>query len=370
MSARQAVLSARTALVLDSPFFGALALRLALQEDPTCDTAWTDGQSIGYNPAFIDSLTHPQLLGLLAHEVMHVASGHPWRREGRDAKRWNRAADYAINGTLQAAGFELPECGLLDPQYTGKSAEWIYDRLPAEPQDGSGSGSGSGGNDPAPAGEVRDAPDPATKPEAPTEAEWREAVQQAAAVAEGRGELPGALRRFAKDAVAPAVDWRSVLHRFASETARADYSWTRPSARYLARGLYLPALYSVDMGRIVVAVDVSGSVDEVLLTKFAAELNAIASELRPAEVEVIYCDARVQGRESFLPGDTIELHACGGGGTDFRPVFDAVEEAPACLVFLTDLYGRFPEEAPEYPVLWASTSRATAPWGETVRVDG
>ena len=362
MSAAQRVRAARTALVLESPFFGALALRLRLQEDPGSGTAWTDGAAIGFDPAFVDTCTDPELIGLLAHEVLHCASGHPWRRDGREAKRWNVACDYAINGTLAAAGFQLPASALFDPQYTGKPAEWIFDRLPVEPEPDAG-GSGA----PAP-GEVRDAPHPAEG--GADESEWRTAVQQAANVAAARGELSGELERFAAAAKAPAVDWRSVLQRFAQDVAKADYSWRRPNARYMPRGLYLPALHSTAMGRLVVAVDVSGSVDAVLLEQFAAELRAIAEDLRPAAVDVLYCDARVQRRESFEPGERIELRACGGGGTDFRPVFAALtgEDPPAALVYLTDLYGPAPEHAPEYPVLWACTSPEPAPWGERVQV--
>jgi predicted metal-dependent peptidase len=62
----------------------------------------------------------------------------------------------------------------------------------------------------------------------------------------------------------------------------------------------------------------------------------------------------------------------GGGGTDFAPVFEYVEQqglAPQALVFLTDLYGPFPEREPHYPVIWVSTSSQVAPFGETIPVD-
>lgn len=360
MSAARKILQARTALLYEAPFFGALALRLQLQEDASCDTAWTDGKSIGYNPEFVESLSHSELTALVAHEVMHVASGHPWRRSGRDPQRWNEAADYAINGELAAAGFTLGSDWLHDARYTGKGSEWIYDRLPESGEDGSGAG------DPQP-GEVRDAP---AEADAPTESEWQQAVQQAAQVAKARGHMSGSLERFAADAAQPSVNWRSVLQRFAQEAAKADYSWSRPSSRYLARGLYMPALHSTQLGRIAVAVDVSGSVDDVLLAQFSAEINAIARELQPAGIDVLYCDAAIQRRESFEQGDTVELRSCGGGGTDFRPVFGALEEdPPAFLVYLTDLYGAFPTEAPDYPVLWGATSDASAPFGELVRME-
>lgn len=375
-TAQAKMMAARTALVLDQPFFGALALRLALKEDATCKTAWTDGRSMGYNPAFVESLTHDELLGLVAHEVMHCASGHPWRRDARDHKRWNIAADYAINSELVEAKFTLPEGGLLDPQFNGKSAEWVFDRLPESPpsggkdgdedgEGGEGEGEGEGEGQP---GEVRDAPAEAAA-DAATEADWKQAVQQAALAAQVRGNLPAAMGRFAKQAALSSVDWRAALRRFVQQTAKADYTWSMPSRRYVARGLYLPSMRSEEVGPMVVAVDTSGSIDDVLLAQFASEIQAIADEVKPERIEVIYCDAQVNRRETFERGDVIKLEAAGGGGTDFRPVFDAVaamDDAPVCVVYLTDLAGSFPTEAPAVPTLWASTTRSEAPFGETL----
>ena len=47
---------ARASLVMSDPFFGVLALRMRMREDPTCKTAWCDGVTIGYNPTFIAGL--------------------------------------------------------------------------------------------------------------------------------------------------------------------------------------------------------------------------------------------------------------------------------------------------------------------------
>ena len=97
MTAAEKITKARAGLVLDLPFFGSLALRLKCKPDETCQTAWTDGQSIGYNPEFIDPLPLDQVKGLLAHEVMHLACSHHTRRGNRDPKKWNIAGDFAIN---------------------------------------------------------------------------------------------------------------------------------------------------------------------------------------------------------------------------------------------------------------------------------
>ena len=422
------VMAARTALVLDQPFFGVLALRLKLAVDPTCKTAWVDGRTLGYNPSFVDRLTHSELVALLAHEVMHCATGHPWRRDSRDPKRWNVAADHAINPILIDSGFKLPEGALFDPANRGKSAEWIYARQPQpqpeqgdegeeqEPEQGDESGEqggaggqndddqnddGAGGQndddqndddqnddgagddgqgdedegEPEQPGEVRDAPADTTE-DGTTEADWQAAVQQAANAAKAQGKLSGALARFAADAAESRVDWRSALRRFVQETTKADYTWKQPSSRYVARGLYMPALRSEEMGPMVVAIDTSGSIDEVLLAQFEAELRAIVDESNPARVHVMYCDAEVKRTDTFERGDLIEINAVGGGGTKFGPVFDAVEELdepPACLVYLTDLqpWGEngWPAVTPEVPTLWAATVERDVPFGEVLPIN-
>ena len=401
MTAARQIANARAALVLGQAFFGALALRLKVVEDPTCSTLWVDGESMGYSPQFVENLTPPQVEFGVAHEVLHVSNGHPWRRDNRDPRLWNEACDYAINPVLIAAGFEPIDGCLLDPAYEGKSAEWIYDRLldqqqqqqqqqgdqgnqgqqgdqgQQEPQQGDqpqqGQQQGQQGDQqpqeqPQP-GEVRDAPAAA---DAPTEHEWQQATQQAATAAKGRGELGGELRRQVEQILQPRVDWQAVLRRFVDQAARADYTWTQPSPRYIASGLYLPALQSAEMGPLAVAVDTSGSVDSVTLAQLLAEVQAIADELQPAQVHVLSCDTRVRSIDTYERGEPIDSDLIGGGGTRFQPVFDAIaelDEQPAAIIYLTDLEG--PDAVdPEIPTIWACTTDLIAPWGETVHIDG
>lgn len=358
---RKRIQIARSTLLLDQPFFGMLALGLELIEDSKCDTAWTNGQALGYSPAFVDTLSDDELCAVIAHEVMHCACGHPWRRGGRDHELWNVAADYAINGVLREAHFQLPAGALLDAQFNGKASEWIYDRLPQRPPQPKG---GQGSADPSRMGEVRDAP---TEADAPTAADWQQSVKQA--VNASRGQLPASLQRDITAATQPRVDWRSLLRRYISEVAKSDYSWTRPNVRYLPLGLFLPSLHTHVMGKLAVAIDTSGSIDNVLLAQFAAEIRSIADEVRPSCIEVLYCDARVQRVERFELGEPFTLNAKGGGGTAFGPVFTRLQEdeAPVCLVYLTDLQGSFPPDAPDYPVIWACTQPGgIAPFGDVV----
>ena len=82
---------ARTALLLDHPFFGSLLFRLGGRASNSIQTMATDGVSLFYNPAFVETLNAAELAGVLAHEVMHPALQHHTRRGDRDLKRWNIA---------------------------------------------------------------------------------------------------------------------------------------------------------------------------------------------------------------------------------------------------------------------------------------
>jgi len=394
---RQRLSAARAALVLDHPFFGALALRMNLEEETKrrTRTMATDGRSIFYDNGFVKGCSDLELIGLLAHEVMHPAMQHHTRRGDRDPGLWNDAADYAINPILTEAGFTLPGNVLNDPQYWGMTAEQIYDAL-NQPRSGGdeeekgqddnqtrdgreggegdadGHGDGDVGEDTDNAvankpGAVLDAPDPAQQ-----EAEWQVAVKQATQAAQMMGQLPAGMAQAVDEASKPRIDWKALLRRFVQQFASADYSWRTPNRRYIAGGVYLPELRSESMPAIVVAVDTSASTSSVLPI-FKAELQSIVDECQPEATLVMMADAAVQRVDRFERDDPIEFNVEGLGGTDFRPVFEHVDREqlnPACLIYLTDGDGCFPDEPSDYPTLWAiTTPNRQAPWGETVNID-
>jgi predicted metal-dependent peptidase len=389
----QRIQKARTSLILDHPFFGSLLFRLKGRESRSIQTMATDGVSLFYNPEFVETLNAATLAGALAHEVMHPALHHHVRRSGCDPTRWNMACDFAINPLLVDAGLNLPEGVLLDHRFRGMSAEQIYNLLETEAAPDSGSEdeeSESGGegtsaeqplageaNEPsAPMtdggiGQVLDAPAPDEETPAIEEQarEWDIAVNQATTVARHAGKVPAGLNRTLEGAAEAAVDWRELLRRIWSETTLADYSWMRPNRRHLWTGLYLPGVVREGVGEVAIAVDCSGSVSARQLRLFEAEVRSILEGQRPERVYVLYFDAVVQKVETYETGQRIDLNPVGGGGTEFGPCFewlDARGIRPQILVFLTDLYGSFPQSAPSYPVLWASTGSRKAPFGEVI----
>lgn len=401
MNAQERLSVARSQLVLRYPFFAVLSLGLDLKEDATCNTAYTDGKVIGYNPAYVEGLTDDEVIFLLAHEGLHPALAHHVRRGNRDPKQWNIAADYAINIPLVDEGLPLPEGGLFDNKYRGWSAEKIFADLfegsedPDEPEDSSdseqpegagnddesqcdGEGQDTGGSgdqpaspdsnifgddDPAPfGGEVRDltgedGESPATEVEKQkSEQEWKRKAVAAAQRAEKAGKGSASMRDFIEELKEPSANWRDILSKFMDETSKNDYSWSMPNRRFISQGIYMPSLHSEDLGEIVVAVDTSGSIDEDALAEFGGELSSILEEFDSVTVHTVYCDWDVTKTETVTHEDLpLEFRPEGGGGTDFQPVMDWVEENdinPACMIYFTDLYASMPEE-PDYPVLWA-----------------
>jgi predicted metal-dependent peptidase len=403
---------ARVRLLLSQPFFGSLCLRLKLASAEVSTMA-TDGQRIFYDPGFVQRLTAEELEGTLAHEVLHCALGHHCRRGQRDPALWNQAADLAINPLLLKNGFTLPAGALIEQAFHELGAEEIYARLlerrqkeeakgstppSAKPTsaDEPGATTGSQAQCPADAGLGSSSPTPITgqprsggfgevldaqeqNGEAASAAEtsrqqkeWAIAAEQAVRSARSCGREPAGISRPLVESRRSRQDWRAILREFICAGAPSDYRWSPPNRRYIARGLYLPSVERSSLGEIVVAIDTSGSVRRNQIEQFAGEIEAIAEQAQPEGIHVVYCDARVQSWERFAPGEAIELHPRGRGGTDFRPVFAWVGEqhlAPACLVYLTDLCCNSFPEPPEYPVLWVTGSERKAPFGETVRLE-
>ena len=365
------VSAARRSLVLDHPFFGVLSLKLQLIADSAVQTFSTDGRVLRFNPDYASGLSAHELTGVVAHEVLHCANGHTWRKGHRDHKMWNTACDYAINPIVLDAGMVLPEGALVDSQYRDMSAEEIYERLMQQQPESQGDGQEGDGqeSDGSVCGEVVDCDEGRA---AETQAEWSASVLNASRYAEAMGRLPAGMERLVEAIKNPAQDWRALLRRFVQTNAASDYSWRQPNPRYMYAGLYMPALRSETMPPMVVAIDTSGSIDEVTINQFATEINAIVAEVQPERVHIVYCDAEIHGADVFERGEAIELQPKGFGGTDFRPVFEWIEAEsinPSCLVYLTDLMGNFPTMAPDYPVLWGDTMGcASVPWGEVAQI--
>ena len=126
--------AARTRLIMERPFLGALVMHLPLKVGGEwCTTTGTDAQAFYFNPRFVDNLSLAQTQFILAHEAMHCAMGHPHRRNHRVKRRWDVACDHAVNLMLIEEGLKPPLHGILaDQNFMTLSAEEIYPLIPED----------------------------------------------------------------------------------------------------------------------------------------------------------------------------------------------------------------------------------------------
>ncbi len=388
----------------------------------------TDGRRLIYSPTFT-TLPLPEQAGWVAHEVLHIALRHAHRYLALqqlvgdvDLPLYNLCADAIVNSTLShLAWLALPkdavqldtllESSLAITQPVEKSLlEWDVERLYREiddrrPARGGGRAqerAGSQGDqregarqaaredgpraararalgartqpDLQPGSGTRDAPEA----EAEQAREWCERLLRAHA---GDGEF-SMLRTLGADLPRTRTPWQQVLRTQLARalTPRLDVAWSRPARSYIANqgrnaaGHRMPWEPGFSMARrvprLAVVVDVSGSIDDALMERFAREIDAITRRLEAGLVLVIG-DDRVRDVLHRKPGQSGlgGLSFEGGGGTDFTPLLqEADTHHPDIGVVLTDLDGpaRF---RPSWPVVWAVTeanAHAVAPFGRVL----
>jgi predicted metal-dependent peptidase len=211
--------------------------------------------------------------------------------------------------------------------------------------------------------------------------EWSERILRAHA---GDGPF-SMLRALIADVPRTRTPWEQVLRvRLTRALAtRPSVSWSRPSRSYIANqgrggpGRRLPwepgISASKAVPRLAVVVDVSGSIGDGLLERFAREVEAITRRTESGMVLVIGDDV-VRRVEHCKPGHSglRDIEFDGGGGTDFTPLLEEADRhAPDIGVVLTDLEGpvRF---RPRWPVIWAvpdACAAAVEPFGRKVVLD-
>ena len=438
----------------------------------------TDGNTVFYAPAF-ERLALPEQVGLVAHEVLHIALRHPQRYVELqqqlgdvDLQLFNLCADAVVNSALaHLAWLKLPASAMLLDRLLAQvlsinlaaeaalldwDVERLYraidDRRPPDDaasqrrsgrqdaaqggaQTGSGrqgagqqgkssQGSGQQGSSTQPAGERgasggRDQQESAgaeqgaridgprsgrarslsggvaidllpqgqaraePQAEAALTREWSERVMRAHA-SDGAHSM---LRAMLADLPRSHTPWEQLLRTQLTRSLapRADLSWSRPTRSYLAnqgrtggnkRLPWEPGNSGTrSVPRLVLIVDVSGSIAADLLERFSRETMAILRRLEAGLVLVIG-DDRVRRVEQIEPEaicsgrfDLADIDFQGGGDTDFTPLLqEADAHHPDIVVVLTDLQGptRF---QPRWPVIWAvpeAWASAVQPFGRKI----
>jgi predicted metal-dependent peptidase len=366
-------------LGLREAFIAAVMTRVKREISDKVSTAGTNGNWVRFNPTWCEPLTDEELFGLVLHESCHVVLMHMWRREGRDARLWNVANDAIINAYIKSRGWQLPKGGVhLGWVKEEHSSEYVYNKLKEQQQqqqqndggsgDGDEDGDGLGGGGFDGHGDLEDAQDEATR------VDMEATIVAAAKMAKDCGQSSALIDRILERVGESKVRWQDVCRSMLTESAAADYTYLRPSRRFIGSGLYMPSLRTDALGGLAIGFDTSGSMGPDECNQIAAELQAIVDDLNPAFVEVAYCDYSVARVERFERDELLELRPKGGGGTRFQPVFKHFAETGEhyCgMIYFTDMEGDLREcVEPDMPVIWADIgySHPKEPFGTRVEV--
>lgn len=350
---------AKTKLMLEHPYFGSIASTLKIEVNENIESFSSDGSSFKYNDDYFKELSVEEVEFALANSAMHQALNYKNRINGRQDWLWQLATDYAINDMLVKNNLYAPAHINLDSRFDGMYAEEIYSILDTEIDD----------KEYAEQEQKRIEKDIVS----PSELEdiEEDLLKQINQKMKDQGELPKDLKRFFPELLIDTIDWRSELHRYLNVHAKEDYRFSPPNKKYIHQGIALPSLNS-ELLKIVVAIDTSGSIDTNLLSLFFTHFQSIMESFNSYEIDLIECDAKIQEHRVFYPGDYIEYKAIGGGGTDFRPVFEYIHDRiydAQILIYFTDGFGTFTDIAPSYDVLWIMPQKTSVPFGEVLEIN-
>ena len=384
----------RLQLMLGHPFLANAVARFPIinaSDLEWCNTMATDGYYIYVNSNFCEDLSELEIMGVLAHEVLHCILGHLDRRGERDRTIWGMAIDYAANALLLETGLTLPKDRLHNQKFKGMTAEDIYDYLRKEGVGRSKKGSGkefeanthtAGLDRHIDPGDIEGAPQ--RNEEFPTAIERQRL--RASLTRDLSNQLPGRESGYWDEEIRKAtttqISWERFLARFVSGLRRNDYRIYPFNKKHLWRGLFLPSIGAPGPDLLVVAIDTSGSMDNEILSTVLAEIDSLRSQTE-CKLTLIECDTEIKGTEKFesweLTTSNFESRTFRGrGGTSLKPPFDWVKlnlldrgQTPDALIYLTDGYGAFPESQPPYPCLWVVPKGGVdkVPFGEALHLD-
>jgi predicted metal-dependent peptidase len=406
-------------LMLKEPYYGFFLLMLnKVWDSKRVPTAGVSKNGINYqlaiNPTFWESLSELNKLGLLKHELLHIAFGHLTTFfKFTDRKLANVAMDMEINQyidnswlpggdytkeefdtlkasivselesakendapqeELQVIASKLPSRGIMIEDYTEMNlaaragCRYYYDKL-KEAQDEKKQNGTCGCDamdellDNIASGDV---PDHSTWDEFEdlTEAEHKLIEKQLQKVlsdakeqtVKKRGNVPGEIEGviIIEEIVAPKFDWRGYIRRFTGVSTKVFTKKIRrkENKRFDAN----PGLKVKMRQHMLLAIDTSGSVSDNELKEFMGEMHHIFK--CGVDITVIQCDTSIRSIEPYK--GKFEMNVLGRGGTEFDPVleyYNANQNKYTSLVYFTD--GEcYTDVKPKGNVLWVLSEQS------------
>lgn len=405
------LIRAKVQLQKEKPFWAFLISHLNMKETEQIETAGVDKSgNMFYNPKFFKTLTDEQIKFVLAHEVSHLALSHIFRLGNRDKNIWNVAGDIVINNVLQQDGFTMVE-GCLNPKndsidlkdvgvkidkISKKPSEEIYEKILQQNPNlktkmitieiGNGQQQQNGKDEVGGfdvhiyEGDGKDKKDgKCGKGKEIPQKEWTKRMVEAVQYAKQQGNLPLGIDRLVGDLINSRVNWRRMLMKYVTNQIPYDFTYSRPSKKSRALGIYLPSVKKESI-EIVVAIDTSGSIGQEELTQFTSEIVSISKVVNNLKMIVYQIDAEIQDKLEVKNGNLkkiLNMKMKGGGGTDFIPVFDKMKadhKNMKLLIYFTDGYGDFPKQKRfNFDTLWCLTKdsidKESVPFGKALKLE-
>jgi predicted metal-dependent peptidase len=360
-------------VITSEPFSGEISMGLPKVANWKVDTAYVAADKeanlhMGYNPDFMRSLPFEHKVGVIIHEILHVAFGHiteraPANRE--DAKIFNIAADLAINSIIGEN--RLPEFCLMpgrapktdDPKLAAlienfpkhESTDYYFNRLKqfAESQGGKG---GKGGDYELHIGNENgetldshggwgDIPDELRDVLKNKTRELVEAGVKNAQRSANWGTIPAEMAALIEKMLRNELDWKAILRMFLGRTRSMDrYSTVK---RINKRMPYLfPGVKRTTIANVLCAIDQSGSVGDNDVQRFLAETFAASKE---SQLDIINFDTEMDEKslQSIKSGQNFKWQRTRCGGTDFDAVQRYVNDSKrrgkySAVIIFTDGY--------------------------------
>jgi len=349
----------KSKLLVEHPYFGTLSSGLEIIVNDNIESFTLHGNRFEYREDFFSTLSDEQVAFSLSNAALHSVLSHPSRIGNRSPWLWYTACEHAINNMLIDNDFVPPSKITYDPRFRGQYAEEIYedllDTITREDLNDKDN-------------DVRRNDEPS--PDKLTSAQHEQLAHNALQRAQEMGSLPQGLEKIIPLNFSSRVDWRSVLRDTIGGYYISDYTMMPPSKKLLYAGIYLPSATSRHL-ELAIAIDSSGSVDEILLAQFMAEIESITELFDSYNIELLVCDDRIRSHHTFTNGESMQYSLQGGGRTDFRPVFDTLEtqiSPTKTLLYFSDLDGIFPDAQPYYDVIWVTPKRCDVPFGRVVEI--
>lgn len=93
--------NARLSLMSKQPFYALLLMNMKFALDLSCETAYTDGDRVAFNPDFMNEIDDNELEFVLMHEVLHAALAHPFRHQSEyEQQEFDYACDIIVNSNI------------------------------------------------------------------------------------------------------------------------------------------------------------------------------------------------------------------------------------------------------------------------------